>query len=85
MSDQEKDLEERLKRLEEKTELTQKILGILAKFLDEKFPKEPITFCTDGPIMFYGKNSIKWSDLNIPDTEIKKEFKLPKRQNKKRC
>lgn len=83
MSEQDKDLQERIKKLEQKAEQTEKMLQFFVKFLDEKFPKEPMQSWTDGPIMSYGKHKIDWRDLNVPSTEIKKEFKTQAWRNKK--
>lgn len=68
------ELEERIKKLEEKAARTEEMLNLMIEYIDKKVEKKPMTFWTDGPIMTYGKNEIPWTEINNIDTEIR-DFK----------
>ena len=71
MNNETKDLEERIKKLEEQAELTQKRLDLLIDWIDKNVEKKPIMSWTDGPIMARGLQGFdKYEGL-----ELNGEFK----------
>jgi hypothetical protein len=66
MNNESKDLEERIKKIEEQAALTEKRLNILIDWVDKNIEKKPMVFCTDGPIMARGSRGFdKYDELEL--------------------
>lgn len=52
MNNLEQDLEERLKKLEEKVARNEEIVNFMAAWIDKNVPRKPYNSMLDGPVMF---------------------------------